>query len=160
LKKCPLSKFDVKRALKPILEALAKLHDQGIAHTGTSVEQRGWLFCGRSRETDSILIEIDVKPGNILLSNSSTRGMEYRLGHLGDSSFPDVASNDGGPRVLLGIPWPTKADIWGLGATVRFTVSSSLMQIWQQGITLMTGRFISLHKNAPPCEKQPSMAVL
>ncbi|GAB1312328.1 hypothetical protein MFIFM68171_02538 [Madurella fahalii] len=68
----------------------------------------------------------------------------------------DVPSNDGGhligaelfcaPEVPLGIPWTVKADIWGLGAT---------------GITLITGRYVFLPRNAPPPrDPQLSLAVL
>lgn len=70
---------------------------------------------------------VDIKPDNILVK-MSTEGTQYKLGDLGDSTSPDVQSNDGGhligaeifcaPEVPLGIPWTTKADIWAAGTTV------------------------------------------
>ncbi|KAK1770733.1 kinase-like domain-containing protein [Phialemonium atrogriseum] len=121
LKKKQLPRIEAKRALKAALQALAVLHDNNIVHT-------------------------DVKPDNILVKNSAL-GPLYKLGDLGDASPPDVVSNDGGhligaeifcaPEVPLGIPWTTKAGIWGLGAT---------------GITLV---------DAPPSgDTQLSLAVL
>ncbi|AEO60074.1 hypothetical protein MYCTH_2308902 [Thermothelomyces thermophilus ATCC 42464] len=101
------------------------------------------------------IVHTDIKPDNILVKYSPA-GTLYKLGDLGDCSTPDVPSNDGGhligaelfcaPEVLLGIPWTVKADIWGLGAT---------------GITLITGRYIFLPRNAPPPgDPRLSLAVL
>jgi casein kinase II subunit alpha len=67
------------------------------------------------------------------------------------------------PEVPLGIPWTVKADIWGLGATVRDSqpLPTQLAKNVCQGITLITGRYVFLPKNAPPPgDPQLSLAVL
>ncbi len=99
------------------------------------------LACCDTVETDRT---VDIKPDNLLVKNSP-QGTQYKLCDLGDSASPNVLSNDGGhligaeifcaPEVPLGVPWTTKADIWAAGAT---------------GITLVTGHYIFLPKNAPP----------
>ncbi|KAK4242164.1 kinase-like domain-containing protein [Achaetomium macrosporum] len=90
------------------------------------------------------IVHTDIKPDNILVKHSPA-GALYKLGDLGDCSTPDVPSNNGGhligaklfcaPEVPLGIPWTVKVDIWGFGAT---------------GITLITGRYVFLPRDAPP----------
>ena len=126
---------------------------------------------------------IDIKPDNILVTNSP-KGTLYKLSDLGDASSPEVPSNDGAhligaelfcaPEVPLGIPWTTKADIWGLGATVSYLTSSPNMRpskkkkqsyylrvLFVQGITLISGHYAFLPRNPPPPDDpQLSLAVL
>jgi len=99
------------------------------------------LACCETVKTDRT---VDIKPDNLLVKNGP-QDAHYKVCDLGNSASLNVLSNDKGhligaeifcaPEVPLGVPWTTKADIWAAGAT---------------GITLVTGHYIFLLRNAPP----------
>lgn len=121
-----LTKVEIKRAAKTVLDGLVILHGMGSAHTGTLNCDRP-IFCRPTNRTYTI----DIKPNNIFArnGNGNMRFSSFKLGDLGDSVLTTERSNNGfhiigapvfrAPEVMLNIPWTTAADIWSFGATVR-----------------------------------------
>lgn len=118
-----LTRPEIKRVAKTILEALKVLHEDGYVHTGMGVIQVLVGYC--------VLREIpDIKPDNVLVNygEGDTRFTSIQVADCGntvpaDSIHAKKSHMIGAPiwrspEAHLEIGWGTPTDIWSFGAVV------------------------------------------
>jgi len=123
-----LSRPDIKRVAKCLLETLRVLHSDGLVHTGTHANSDD-AKCPRLI-TDGT---IDVKLDNVFVDlGPQSGGQRFSAIQLGDCggvvSQDSMFARDGhligagftrSPEATFRLPWGTATDIWSFGNAVR-----------------------------------------
>ncbi|KAK1948666.1 serine/threonine protein kinase [Colletotrichum sublineola] len=103
-----LSRSDIKKVAKAVLEALSILHQDGMVHTDIKLDN---IFVNLGQQGDPERFT-DIRLGDCGGVVSKDSKFATEPGHLIGASFTRS------PEAQLGLPWGTSTDIWSFGNAI------------------------------------------